>query len=72
MSRAVNIDATVDQVIAMSEKHKAAISTIEPLLPAGTRVVFMNAEDAAVVARAFGSHVLTGAVTREPWRQRRI
>lgn len=72
VSRAVNIDATADQVMAMSAKHNAAISAIEPLLPQGTRVVLQNADDAAVVARAFGSRALTGTVTREPWRQRRI
>jgi ABC-type sugar transport system substrate-binding protein len=70
MSRALNIDATLDAVVAMSAKHNAAISAIEPLLPRGTRVVFMNADGAAVVARAYGSKVMAGAVTREPWKQR--
>ncbi|WP_213980621.1 hypothetical protein [Sphingomonas sp. dw_22] len=72
MSRAVNIDAPVDAVIAMSAKHNAAISAIEPLQPRGTRVVFMNADDAAVVARAYGARVLNGAITREPWKQRSV
>jgi ABC-type sugar transport system substrate-binding protein len=70
MSRALNIDATLDAVVAMSAKHSAAISAIEPLLPRGTRVVFMNADGAAAVARAYGTRVLNGAVTREPWKQR--
>ncbi|WP_448664725.1 hypothetical protein ACG3SL_08665 [Sphingomonas sp. CJ20] len=70
MSRALNIDATVDDVMARCAKHNAAISAIEPLQPRGTRVVFMNGEDAAVMARAYGAKVLTGAVTRTPWRQR--
>lgn len=70
MSRAVNIDASIDAVVAMSAKHNAAISAIEPLLPRGTRVVFMNADDAAIVAHAYGARVLHGAVTREPWKQR--
>jgi len=70
MSRAVNIDATVDQVIAMSAKHKAEISTIEPLVQKGTRVVFVRAEDARAIERAFGRLVLAGAVTRTPWRTR--
>ncbi len=72
MSRALNIDATVDHVVALSAKHNAAISAIEPLLPTGTRVVFMNADDAAVVARAYGLRILTGPVTRTPWRQQRV
>ncbi len=72
MSRAINVDATVEHVVAMSAKHKAAISVIEPLVPTGTRVVFMNAHDAAVVTRAYGARVITGPVTRMPWQQRRI
>lgn len=72
MSRALNVDATVAEVVALSAKHKAAISAIEPLLPRGTRVVFMNADDAAVVARAYRTRVLKGAVTRTPWQQRRV
>lgn len=72
MSRALNVDATVAHVVALSAKHNAIISAIEPLDPKGTRVVFMNADDAAVVARAYGSRVITGAVVRAPWRQQRV
>jgi hypothetical protein len=72
MSRAVNIDATMEAVVAMSAKHKAGISAIEPLMPSGTRVIFNNADDAAVIARAYGKSVLTGPVTRQPWRQQRV
>jgi len=72
MSRALNIDATIDHVIALAAKHSAMISAIEPLQPRGTRVIFMNGDDAAVVARAYGSKVLAGPVTRAAWLQRRI
>ena len=72
MSRALNIDASLDEVISMAAKHKAEISAIEALEPSGTRVVFTNADGAAVVARAYGRRVLTGAVVRTPWRQRRV
>lgn len=72
MSRAVNVNATVAEVIAMAARHNAVVSAIEPLLPEGTRVVFMNGEAAATVARAFGRRVLNGAVVREPWTQQRI
>lgn len=71
MSRALNIDATVADVTAMSVKHAAAISAIEPLLPRGTHVVFMNAKDAVTMAQAYGSRVLSGAVKRAPWASRR-
>ena len=64
MSRAVNIDADTADVIVVAAKHDAAISAIEPLLPRGTRVVFMNMAGAEAVSRAYGDRVLTGAVTR--------
>lgn len=64
MSRAVNVAATEAEVVAMSAKHKATISAIEPLQPTGTRVVYMNGADAATIAKAFGKRVLLGEVTR--------
>jgi hypothetical protein len=64
MSRAVNIDATYDEVVAVAAKCGAAISAIEPLLPRGTRVVFMNVDGTALVTKAFGTRVMTAAVTR--------
>lgn len=70
MSRALNIDATVDQVIASSAKQQAAISAIEPLVPRGTRVVFVRGEDALAMERVFGDRVLRGPVTRRPIRPR--
>jgi hypothetical protein len=72
VTRAVNIEATIDHVIATSAKLKAVISVIEPLVPTGTRVVFVTADDAAAVARSYGSKVLTGAVTRNHWAQRSV
>lgn len=69
MSRALNVDATIPQVVAMARKHDVAISAIEALEPHGTRVVMVTGDAAAVLTRAFGSRVLTGAVTRAPWRQ---
>jgi uncharacterized protein (DUF2345 family) len=67
MSRAINVDATHDEVLAMAAKHGAVISAIEKLQPSGTRVVFMNADGSAVVAKAFGSRVIKGPVIRTPW-----
>ncbi|OJY51493.1 hypothetical protein [Sphingomonas sp. 67-41] len=72
MTRAVNVDAAIDHVIATSARLNAVISAIEPLIPSGTRVVFVNADDAAAVSRAYSSKVLTGAVTRSHWAQRRV
>jgi hypothetical protein len=72
MSRAVNVNATVAEVITMAAKCGAMISAIEPLLPEGTRVVFMNRDAATVVEHAFGRRVLKGTIVREPWTQQRI
>jgi cation transport ATPase len=72
MSRALNIDATIPQVVAMARKHDIAISAIEALDPDGTRVVMVTGDAAAVLARAFGRRVLTGSVTRAPWRQQNM
>lgn len=71
MSRAVNIDATVAQVVATSARHSAAISTIEALVPRGTRVVFVRSEDARVIEQIYGARVLQGRITRIPVRPRR-
>lgn len=70
MSRAINVDATLQDVTDMCAKHTAAISVIEPLQSGGTRVVLRNAHDAAVITRAYGKKVLSGAVERMPIRPR--
>jgi len=70
MSRALNLDATLAHVTDTCAKHAAAISVIEPLESGGTRVVLMNAHDAAVISRVYGAKVLTGAVERTPIRPR--
>lgn len=72
MSRALNINATVADVVALSGKHSARISAIEELYPSGTRVVFVTGDEAARIATAFGRRVITGAVHRTPWQQRRV
>jgi ABC-type sugar transport system substrate-binding protein len=68
MSRAINVNATKDHVVATCAKLKVPISAIEALRSGGTRVVMNNADDTAVIAKAYGSKVITGAVTRTPTR----
>lgn len=68
MSRAINVNATKDHVIATCAKRKVAISAIETLQSGGTRVVMNNADDTAVIAKAYGRKVITGAVSRTPTR----
>lgn len=67
MSRAMNINAEQAEVIAKCAKHGAAISAIETLLSGGTRVVLMNADDAAVIRKSFASKLIKSPVTRTRW-----
>ena len=67
VSRAMNVRVTQEQAIAMCAKHNAIISAIESLPSGGTRIVMMNVDDAAKIAKAFGSKVLTGTVERTGW-----
>lgn len=67
-SRAINVKTLRPEVEALCAKHKATISAIEALpRGAGTRVVLMNGDDAAVMRRAFGKNVIEGKVEREHW-----
>jgi hypothetical protein len=68
MSRALNINATQDHVIATCARRKVPISAIETLQSGGTRVVMNNVPDTAIIAKAYGSKVISGAVVRVPTR----
>jgi hypothetical protein len=71
MSRALNVSASQADVKTLAERHDARITSIEPLFPSGTRVVFANGDAAARFARAFKSQILPGPVVRTPLRTRR-
>lgn len=68
MTRAVNINATLEDVSAACRRRGLTISAIETLVSGGTRVVLMNGVAADSVRRVFGKRVLTGAVQRTPLR----
>lgn len=68
MSRAINVNATPEHVIAACAKRKLTISAIEGLPSGGTRVVMNNIDDTAAVAKVYGSKVIAGAVARTPTR----
>lgn len=68
MSRAINLNATPADVTARLAKLNAPFTAMEALRSGGTRVVMKNADDAVTVAKAFGSKVNTGTVTRQPTR----
>ena len=71
VSRAININATQDHVRATCAKRKIPISAIEALQSGGTRVVLNNADDTAIVAKAYRSKVIAGEVRRMPTRLNR-
>ncbi|MDB5696618.1 MAG: hypothetical protein JWN21_2161 [Sphingomonas bacterium] len=68
MSRAINIDAPKEHVVATCARRKVGISAIESLRSGGTRVVTNNADETAILAKAYGKKVISGEVTRTPTR----
>lgn len=68
MTRAINIDATADHIMATCAKRNVRITAIEGLLSGGTRVVTSNAVDCATIVKAYGRKVITGVVERVPLR----
>jgi len=71
-SRAINVTTARTDVEALCAKHKTRISAIEALpRGAGTRVVMMNGDDAAIMRRAFGKAIIEGKVDREHWASAR-
>ena len=71
MSRALNLNATETEITSACKTAGIAISTIERLISGGTRVVFNNSVDAAAMAKAYKSKLLTGPVTRAQTRLNR-
>lgn len=72
MSRAINVNATQDHVIATCARRKVSISAMETLKSGGTRVVMNNIGDTAIIAKAYGRNVISGGVTRTPTRMGRL
>ena len=68
MSRALNLNAPQEHVIETCAKNKAPITQIETLLSGGTRVVLKNADDAAIIEKAYRTKLIAGAVKRTPTR----
>jgi hypothetical protein len=64
MSRAVNVDATVEAVEALCKRHAIGISTIEPLPAGGTRVVLLNPDGADAFRVHMKNKLMAGIVVR--------
>jgi len=69
MSRAVQIDAARDAVIAMCAKRGVTISAIEALVSGGTRVVLNTAADAEIIRTVYRTKIITAPVVRAKWAQ---
>lgn len=68
MSRALNLDASQEDVLATCERKNAPITQIEILASGGTRVVLKSADDAAIIGRHYKGRVIEGPVARIPGR----
>jgi len=68
MSRALNLNASQEDVMASCVRAKAPITQIETLVSGGTRVVLRNGEDAATIGRLYKGKIITDRVTRTPGR----
>jgi hypothetical protein len=68
MSRALNLNASQEDVLASCAKANAPITQIETLLSGGTRVVLRNADDAVAIGRLYKGKIITDAVSRTPSR----
>ncbi|WP_267388503.1 hypothetical protein [Sphingomonas sp. GC_Shp_3] len=69
MSRAVQIDATREDVVAMCAKRGVTISAIESLVSGGTRVVLNTGADAEIIRTAYRTKIITAPVVRAKWAQ---
>ena len=70
MSRALNLDAPQEHVLATCAKQKVAITQIETLVSGGTRIVTQTADASAVLAKIYKDKIITGAISRTPSRTR--
>lgn len=69
MSRAVQIDVSREDVIAMCAKRGVTISAIEALVSGGTRVVLNTVVDAEIIRAAYRTKLITAPVVRAKWAQ---
>lgn len=68
MSRAMNVNATEKEVLALCAQHGVVVSAVETLLSGGTRVVLSHPDGARAMRGVFGKKILEGVVRRTPLR----
>lgn len=68
MSRVILVALAEAQVVKACEAEQVLISTIEPLLSGGVRLVCQSVAGAARMSVKFKPHLISGAVVRERHR----
>jgi hypothetical protein len=68
MSRAMNLNASEADVKKACAELAIAFTSIETLLPSGTRIVCLNGDGAAMLRRKMLGKVVEGTVKRMPIR----
>jgi len=66
MSRALNLNASVAEVSALCETLGISTTSIEALIPSGTRVVCQNSVGAATLRTKLKAKLIDGAIKRLP------
>lgn len=68
MSRAINLNMSVSEATTRCNTENVGISSIEPLLTGGVRLVCSSTEGAERIRTKFKSKLINGEVTREKHR----
>ena len=71
MSRAINLSISERDVVDRCLAERVGVSAIEPLPQGGVRLVCMSMDGADLIRRKLKSHIIKGAVTRQPHRPSR-
>lgn len=68
MSRALNLDAPQEHVLATCAKQNVGITQIETLVSGGTRIVLRTGDEAATIGKIYKGKIIAGVVRRTPSR----
>lgn len=66
MSRAMNLSVAQDEIKRICADMGISTTSLEPLLPNGSRVVCLTADGAAVLRKKMRDQVIEGSVKRVP------
>lgn len=66
MSRAMNLTMSQREVTDLCKTLGVATTSVETLIPSGTRVVCQTSEGSAVLRKKVRTAVIEGAITRMP------